>query len=266
MAAGARRQDETTNLQAQDEKCTVLGRQLVAESKQSLIDILSACKAGPFGSPSEVDVEYAERFSRLLECSLEGNELAFAAVANRWKDGVSFEDLIETHTLSHTAAAQLAAEPMATPQTDSSLSLLGATDPVQSKVLLCYASRLQPLAAEYVAVVRYDPSPREEQLGLQPLWFTYTADTDGLGLGLLRWVVMAMNDSRAASEHLPLRWQLCDINFAARGAPEASEMLGLTKPILDELIPAVALFAGVVAIVYSQRSPSPAASARKVSK
>ena len=65
-----------------------------------------ALSAVQFGASNNVDIEYAERFSRIFERALHGNEDAFDAVADGWKDGGRFDALLEAGALSSSAIAE----------------------------------------------------------------------------------------------------------------------------------------------------------------
>lgn len=250
------------DLKALDKQCSVAGARLVSDSKSAVATALSAVQ---FGASNKVDIEYAERFSRIFERALQGNEDAFDAVADGWKDGGRFDALLEAGALSSSAVAEyLAADAARSSHLSSGTSLFHAQDPVRSTVLLCNCTSrprfgstsasddnnlLHGEASSYVAVVRYDPLPRDEQRGLQPMWCTYTASMrDVHGLALLRWVHLAMQGSKDAPRHLPLRWALHDVNFALHGVPEGSEMLGVSKPMIDAAAP-LALLVGAVCFI-----------------
>ena len=241
---------DPTHLLELDEQCASMGKHLVAESKQGVLGLLSALQ---FGATSGVDHEYADRFSSLFERTLEGNEQAFAAVGERWRQGGDgcFDNLVENGAVPKRVAEELA---LGLRGDVATTSLFGSDDPVgAATVLLCNCWRRHDAASdEFVAIVRYDPSPRDRSRGLQPMWVTYTASKDGLGIALLRWLHEAMQDSSAAPEHLPLRWRLHDINFATTRIPEANEMLGVVRPVLDELVPSAALLASAGAVLFLQ--------------
>ena len=54
-----------------------------------------------------------------------------------------------------------------------------------------------------------------------------------------------MQGAAHAPSHLPLRWALHDVNFALHGVPEPSEMLGVSKPMIEAAAP-LALLAATI--------------------
>ena len=195
----------------------------------------------------------ALRDERIFEQTLCGHDGAFAAVADCWQDHGCFDELVQSGALDGELAEQLQTA-MVGPQHETSLLL--RTEPVAAEILLCNTTRPSAEEAElhYVAVVRYAPSRADAARGLQPMCWTYVANTGGRGAEILDWLNEALHRGTGrTAPRVPLAWRLHDVNFARSGAPpRRAELLGAARPIIDEvarlLTPLV--FVGAVCFGY----------------
>ena len=115
-------------------------------------------------------------------------------------------------------------------------SLFFAKEPVQHKALLCNTTKLSG-RTQYVAIVRFSPSEVDAARGLQAMLCTFVADAHDKGPDLIEWLATAMDpkSSEPLHESSPLSWTLLDVNCSLLRSPHSLELMGVTKPLLDEL-------------------------------
>ena len=132
-----------------------------------------------------------ERFNRVFEQLLHGNESAFEALAQAWR-AHSIDNLVKNGAIDATLG-----EILTRSAARARPCLLDANEPPDSKVLLCNTIRLGHGLSfmgrlHYLAVVRYTPSTADAARGLQPMLCTYVADAHGQGNALCDWLTVAM--------------------------------------------------------------------------